>query len=253
MTGRRADGPPFAVVVPTVNRPSLRLLLASLAAQNPAPAEVVVADDRGLPHGSPSPDVGAFTGARIVRSGGRGPAAARNAGWRCTRTDWVVTVDDDVVLPDGWSRRLVEDITAHPHAGAIAGRITVPMPVGRRPTDWERNTAGLEHAWWATADMAFRRAALAAVGGFDERFQRAYREDADIALRLREAGWLVVPGHRQVVHPVRAATRWVSVRAQRGNADDALMRRLHGGDWRSRASFSGRKRRENSTGLPRRP
>ncbi|HEY9474237.1 MAG TPA: glycosyltransferase, partial [Mycobacteriales bacterium] len=237
MTPRRAGmtGPTFAVVVPTVDRPSLRLLLASLADQNPAPAEVVVADDRRLPPGSPGPDVGTFAGARIVRSGGRGPAAARNAGWRCTRAHWVVTVDDDVVLPDGWSQRLVEDLAAYPYAGAIAGRITVPAPVGHRPTDWERTTAGLQNAWWATADMAFRRAALVSVGGFDERFRRAYREDADVALRLRKAGWPLAVGSRQVVHPVRTAGRWVSVRAQRGNADDALMRRLHGADWRGRA------------------
>ena len=58
----------------------------------------------------------------------------------------------------------------------IQGRIVVP--VGERPTDWERNVAGLQDAQWATADMAYRREALAQVGGFDERFPRAYREDA---------------------------------------------------------------------------
>jgi hypothetical protein len=31
---------------------------------------------------------------------------------------------------------------------------------------------------------------------------------------------------------VRPESRWVSVRTQRGNADDALLRRLHGPDWR---------------------
>ena len=33
--------------------------------------------------------------------------------------------------------------------------------------------------------MAYRRTALEAVGGFDERFPRAFREDADLALRVR--------------------------------------------------------------------
>ena len=59
----------------------------------------------------------------------------------------------------------------------------VPLPTDRRPTDWERNTAGLAGASWITADMAYRRTALEAVNGFDERFPRAYREDADLALR----------------------------------------------------------------------
>ena len=68
---------------------------------------------------------------------------------------------------------------------ATQGRFEVPLPGDRRPTDWERSTGGPGAARWATADMAYRREALAAVGGFDERFPRAYREDADLALRVR--------------------------------------------------------------------
>jgi histidinol-phosphate phosphatase family protein len=73
------------------------------------------------------------------------------------------------------------------------------------------------------------------VHGFDERFPRAYREDADLALRVEAAGWQLVRGTRTTVHPVRPADPRVSVRVQRGNADDALMRRLHGPRWRERA------------------
>ena len=118
---------------------------------------------------------------------------------------------------------------------ASQGRVVVPMPEGRRPTDWERNVRGLETARWATADMAYRRAVLAEVGGFDERFPRAYREDADLGLRVVEAGYRIVTGRRVVTHPVRAAGRFVSVRVQAGNADDMLMRGLHGAGWRDRA------------------
>jgi HAD superfamily hydrolase (TIGR01662 family) len=42
-------------------------------------------------------------------------------------------------------------------------------------------------------------------------------------------------GLREVEHPVRPAGPATSVRVQRGNADDALMRRLHGRHWRERA------------------
>ncbi|HYJ76573.1 MAG TPA: HAD-IIIA family hydrolase [Kineosporiaceae bacterium] len=229
-------GPDYAVVVPTIGRPSLAVLLASLARQERPPREVVVADDRPGP-GMPL-DVSACPGARVVRSGGRGPAAARNAGRRTTTAPWVVTLDDDVVLPDGWSAALAADLARagaeHERIGAVAGRIVVPLPRDRRPTDWERSTAGLERARWATADMAFPRTALEAVGGFDERFPRAYREDADLAARLRALGYVLVQGDRHIVHPVRPADRWVSVRVQRGNADDALMRAVHGPDWRRR-------------------
>jgi histidinol-phosphate phosphatase family protein len=227
----------YAVVVPTIGRPSLAVLLASLARQEHRPSEVVVADDRPFrsdQDGADAPlDVSAYPGARVVRSGGRGPATARNTAWRATSAPWIITLDDDVVLPDGWSSGLAGDLErVDKDVGAVAGRIVVPLPAGRRPTDWERSTAGLERARWATADMAFARIALEAVGGFDERFPRAYREDADLAARLRVASRRLVQGDRYVVHPVRPADPWVSLRVQRGNADDALMRALHGRDWR---------------------
>jgi histidinol-phosphate phosphatase family protein len=83
--------------------------------------------------------------------------------------------------------------------------------------------------------MALRRAALHTVGGFDERFRRAYREDSDLGLRLTAAGFEIGLGCRRILHPVRPADRWVSLRLQAGNADDALMAKLHGRGWRARA------------------
>ncbi len=150
---------------------------------------------------------------RIVPGLGRGPAAARNLGARLARTTWIAFLDDDVVVPEGWALALQRDLArAGDRVAGVQGRIRVPPPEGRRRTDWERSTAGLEEAEWATADMAYRAAALAAVDGFDERFPRAYREDADLALRVREAGWELGGGaaHRAP----RAASRSVGERAR---------------------------------------
>jgi histidinol-phosphate phosphatase family protein len=223
----------FDVVIPTAGRSSLPRVLGALQSGSPAgPARVIVVDDRGCPE-SPLP-VG--PGAEVVRGPGRGPAAARNIGWRVASAEWVAFLDDDVVPPADWSAALEGDLA--PLGSSVAGsqgRIVVPLPSGRRPTDWERNVAGLERARWATADMAFRRLALQAVGGFDERFPHAYREDADLALRLLEAGFALARGTRHVVHPVRPADSWVSLRLQSGNAENPMMARLHGPGWRRRA------------------
>jgi hypothetical protein len=106
--------------------------------------------------------------------------------------------------------------------------------------------AGLDGATWITADMAVRREALEQVGGFDERFARAYREDTDLALRLLDAGWRLEVGRRRVRHPVREAPWWVSVPLQRGNADDVLLDRIHGPGWRERLAAG----RRASTSYP---
>ncbi len=215
------------VVIPTVGRPSLARLLETLAA-DPPPGRVLVVRDGGPP--PPAVDGLAY---EVVDGPGRGPAAARNAGWRASGSEWVAFLDDDVVPEPGWAPALADDLRALPaDVGGSQGRIRVPLPADRAPTDWERNVAGLETARWATADMAYRRTVLEELGGFDERFPRAYREDADLALRAERAGYRLVRGRRAVTHPVGPASRWVSLRLQAGNADDPLMGALHGERWR---------------------
>jgi hypothetical protein len=222
------------VVVPTVGRDSLARLLDALWS-GPPPGRVLLVDDR-RDRSRPLLAAGVPPGVEVVRGRAAGPASARNLGWRRSRADWVAFLDDDVVPSGTWAADLVADLSGlGPEVAGSQGRIVVPMPAGRAPTDWERNVRGLETARWATADMAYRRAVLAEVGGFDERFPRAYREDADLGLRVVAAGYRIVHGARVVTHPVRAAGRFVSVRLQAGNADDVLMLGLHGRGWRERA------------------
>jgi HAD superfamily hydrolase (TIGR01662 family) len=226
------------IVVPSIGRPSLRVLLEALASgTEPVRCPVIVVDDR--PDGQ---DLAAeladldLPGLRVVRSGGGGPARARNIGWRHARTTWVSFLDDDVVTDPDWYAVLQQDLVhAGPEVSGSQGRLRVPLPDHRRPTDWERSTAGLASATWITADLSYRRSALGAVGGFDERFPRAFREDADLGLRVVASQGEIVHGQRWITHPVRPADDWASLRQQAGNADDFLMRAVHGPDWRDRA------------------
>lgn len=218
------------IVIPTIGRESLADLMRALAPQIGS-WPVVVVDDRSTP-GHPL----VVAGATVLHSGGRGPAAARNRGWRAADTEWVVFLDDDVVPEPDWAQGLERDLAgADRWVVGVQGRVHVPLPTHRRATDWERNTAGLATARWITASMAYRRTALESVAGFDERFPRAYREDSDLALRLVARGGVLVQGSHGVVHPVRSAGFWASVTAQRGNSDDMLMRRRHGAGWRTAA------------------
>jgi glycosyltransferase involved in cell wall biosynthesis len=218
---------PVTLVIPTLGRTSLSVLLSALCLGDSA--EILVVDDR-----ADRREPLAAPGAKVLTGRAAGPAAARNAGWRAARHDWVVFLDDDVVPDADWSARLRADLAAAgPEVGGVQGRIRVPLPADRRPADWERATAALTAGKWITADMAYRHAVLEQTGGFDERLPRAFREDAELAHRVRRAGWALVPGTRTVTHPVRPESRWVSVRTQRGNADDALLRRLYGPRWRT--------------------
>ncbi|MFE6281657.1 glycosyltransferase family 2 protein [Streptomyces sp. NPDC057877] len=232
----------YAVVIPTLVRDTLADCLAALAAATgPGPREIVLVDDRPDPDRADLQHPLSVLGdlrdrTTVLRSGGRGPAAARNTGLRAVASPWAAFLDDDVQVGPHWCEQLTQDLDeAGPDIAGVQGVIAVPLPGARRPTDWERNTAALAQARWITADMAYRTDALKQVDGFDERFPRAYREDADLALRLLDAGWRIRQGRRTTRHPVRPADRWVSLRSQRGNADDALMLRLHGPNWWHRA------------------
>ena len=239
---------PTTVVVPTIGRPSLAVMLRALAdGTGPLPQAVVVVDDRpsGPPLAPTLDDIG-LPNLSVVRSGGGGPARARNLGWRLARTPWVSFLDDDVVPDVDWRQRLAGDLDGLP--GEVAGsqgRVRVPLPVHRRPTDWERGTAGLATARWITADLTYRRSALSTVGGFDERFPRAFREDSDLALRVVATQGRLVTGDRWVSHPVRTAGFFASVRQQAGNSDDVLMRRLHGRSWREACAAGPSRRRRH--------
>jgi hypothetical protein len=227
----------YAVVIPTIGRPSLIPLLHALATgTGPLPDEIVVVHDRPerpLPLTKP-PGPGLDGRLWVVTGPGRGPAAARNRGWRSVRSPWVVFLDDDVLPEPSWRAKLNDDLARAGGAAGVQGQVCVPLPADRRPTDWERQVAGLATAPWITADMMYRRDVLAEVGGFDERFPRAYREDTDLAYRVAVRGYRLVRGHRQAIHPVRPTGPWVSLARQCGNADDALLRRLYGPNWRRR-------------------
>lgn len=156
--------------------------------------------------------------------GRRGPAAARNAGWRATEAPVIAFTDDDTVPHAEW---LLEGLRAMRHNRvAVSGRVVVPLE--GTPTDHARNTAGLETAEFVTANAFVARDALVQVGGFDERFRRAWREDSDLHFSLLDrcgpVGWAP---KAVVVHPVRRMAWGASISQQANVAFDALLFKKH--------------------------
>ena len=105
-------GSRYAIVIPTIGRPSLQRCVDVLAtACGPLPELVVLVDDRpDTPDPLPVrvPRALADRTSITMTSGGRGPAAARNVGWRAVpaTVPWVVFLDDDVEVEHFWRARL---------------------------------------------------------------------------------------------------------------------------------------------------
>jgi GT2 family glycosyltransferase len=216
-----------SVVVPTYRRPDLLdRCLAALAAQefDPSACEIVVADDAGSEVTRRQVDGWAARCSIPIRYAtpvsAHGPAAARNSGRRAARGRVVAFTDDDCIPDPRW---LAEGIAAFEDGtAAVVGRVVVPLP--ERPTDYERDAAGLERAEFVTANCLVRRDILEAVGGFDERYVAAWREDSDLHFALLERGCRIARAPQAVVvHPVRPVPWGVSLRQQRKSLFNALL------------------------------
>ena len=86
--------PSYAVVIPTIGRPGLAELVA-IVDGDPAPTSIVVVDDRRvLPLSWTCPRLPPRSLSSSTH--GRGPAAARNAGWHAADAEWIAFLDDDV-------------------------------------------------------------------------------------------------------------------------------------------------------------
>jgi len=228
-----------SVVVPTRRRPGLlaRCLDALVASDfDPSAFEVLIVDDAASEATRRQVDEAAARSRTAVRylaaTGGHGPAAARNVGWRAARGEIIAFTDDDCIPDRGWIAA-GESALAEGVAAAATGRVIVPLPDA--PTDFERETSGLERAEFVTANCFCRREAMEALGGFDERFTAAWREDSDLHFALIEAGLSIVaaPG-AIVVHPARPARWGVSLGQQRKGLFDALLYKKHARLYRDR-------------------
>lgn len=222
-----------SIVVPTYRRPHLlERCLAALAAQDMAPTsyEIIVADDGDEAATRQAVQqmvarLGPHPALRYVPVRGRhGPAAARNRGWRAARGDIVAFTDDDCLPATDWLRRGLRAF--RPKTAAVWGQIVVPLPA--QPTDYERDAARLQSAGFVTANCFCRRRVLRQIGGLDENFTAAWREDSDLYFTLLERGFEVTRASRAVVvHPIRPARWGASLWQQRKILFDALLYKKH--------------------------
>jgi GT2 family glycosyltransferase len=121
-----------------------------------------------------------------------GPAVARNRGWRAARGGLVVFTDDDLVAQPGWLQALADGHARDPEA-IVQGR-TVPDPrEAHRLTAFSRSQqASGPGPWFQTCNIAYPRALLERLGGFDESFADAPGEDTDLGWRALELGTRVI-------------------------------------------------------------
>lgn len=220
----------ISVVIPTYKRPSLLMrCINALFDQSFASSEfeiIVISDGEdnetlALVASLSSrryPALGYYS--LPVKSG---PAAARNLGWTIAKAKLILFTDDDCIPSANWLEAMWNAFkSSRMSKVAFSGRTVVP--INSHPTDYEKNIARLATAEFITANCGATRMALECVGGFDERFRMAWREDSDLQFKFIVGGIPLVKVPAAIVtHPVRKAPWGISIREERKGMFNALL------------------------------
>jgi O-antigen biosynthesis protein len=153
--------------------------------------EVIVVDDGST---DATAAIAHRYGFRVISTPNRGLSSARNTGLAHATGEIVAYIDDDAWPDPHWLTFLAETFTTTAHAGAGGPNLPPPgdgfvaacvaaSPGG--PMHVLVSDTEAEHV--PGCNMAFRREALEAIGGFDPRFRTA-GDDVDVCWRIQQAG-----------------------------------------------------------------
>lgn len=151
---------------------------------------------------------------KLIQTENRGLSSARNVGANAATGEIVAYIDDDAWPDPHWLHYLAMAFASGDYAGV--GGPNIAPPSDGSVADAVANAPGgpihvlltdeiAEHI--PGCNMAFRRSALKAVGGFDPAF-RVAGDDVDLCWRIQEKGWTLGFTPAAVVwHRRRSSTR----------------------------------------------
>jgi GT2 family glycosyltransferase len=187
-----APGPKISIVICTYNGSrTLRDCLEGVALVEYPNFETIVVNDGST---DAVPAIAAEFDVRLISTVNRGLSAARNTGWQEASGEIVAYLDDDARPDPHWLHYLAWAFGTSRHVGVGGPNLAPPgdgwiaecvahAPGG--PLHVLTSDTEAEHI--PGCNMAFRKSALAAVGGFDPRFRTA-GDDVDLCWRLQDNG-----------------------------------------------------------------
>ncbi|MGO9602018.1 MAG: glycosyltransferase [Candidatus Binataceae bacterium] len=226
------SAPRVSVVVAAYNAAAtIDGCLRSLTDLNYPDYEVIVVDD-----GSDDATalIAAESGARVIPIDHRGLGAARNAGIDGASGEVIAFIDADARADRDWLYHLVE-VLIRRRAAAAGGPNLAPEPSNAYeaamavapglPCEVRDGDEGLSQL--CGCNMAVRRAALIAIGGFDPAFTAA-GDDVDLSWRFIDHGESLAYTSGAVVIHERRSTLGAYLAQQRGyGASEALLEKRY--------------------------
>ncbi len=221
----------LSIIIPTYNRKVLLNQMLDSLVKVVMPfeeVEVLVIDD-----GSTDQTMAALLHQRdpfelrmLRHEQSQGPARARNLGARQAQGELLAFLDSDIIVDPNWWQAAAPHFD-DPQVAGVEGA-TIPLASTTVPTPFTHIVANGKGGQFLTCNMLFRRDRFLKIGGFDERFLRANREDSDLGFSFLERGYKLIFEPQCVVrHPIVQSTRTVYFKEARFGLHEALLRRKH--------------------------
>jgi glycosyltransferase involved in cell wall biosynthesis len=211
-----------SIIIPCFNQIEVtRLCVSALFRFTRSPWELIAIDNgstdgtgfylEGMRDAAPVP-VTLINNAR-----NRGFPAAINQGLQLARGEYLVLLNNDAVVTDGWLDQLIA-LTALPAqriglVGPMSNYAAPPQLIERVPYEGMEDMHAFAQRWrdehrgtWFIVPklsgfcMLMTRAVYDSVGGLDERFGLGLFDDDDLAERARRAGFTLAVAHDLFVH-----------------------------------------------------
>jgi len=202
--------PEVSIVIPVHNQLAFTAqCLESIAkSRNNVSFEVIVVDDKSSD--LTSKYLRTCSGVRQVNnSENLGYLRSTNRGAELASAPFIVLLNNDTTVSDGWLDELIATFNRYPDTGIVGASLIYPD--GRLQeaggiiftdgTGWnygrlqdpedEIFSFVREVDYCSAACIAVRKKMWEQIGGFDERFAPAYYEDTDLAFMARSLGWEV--------------------------------------------------------------
>ena len=188
----------FSIIVPVFNRPDeVDELLESLSNQTQQDFEVIIVEDGSV---NPCKDVcdkyADILALHYYVKENSGPGQSRNYGAERANGDWIIILDSDVVLPEGYLAAIDRNLekvqcfggpdAAHPSFTPVQKAISYSMTSFFTTGGIRGGKAKLDKFYPRSFNMGIRRDVYLQLGGFSK---MRFGEDIDFSYRIVEAGY----------------------------------------------------------------
>ena len=190
----------YSIIVPVFNRPDeVDELLESLTRQTLKNFEVVIVEDGSkIPCKDVCDKYANILDLHYYAKPNSGPGQSRNYGAERANSEWLIVLDSDVVLPDGYLQAVENELrempadawggpdAAHPSFTPVQKAISYSMTSFFTTGGIRGGKAKLDKFYPRSFNMGIRREVYQQLGGFSK---MRFGEDIDFSYRIVEAGY----------------------------------------------------------------